>query len=192
MNIRFPQARRAATIGVLAGALLAAASASAQYDFPRIGLSAAPDRYVDAMEAGIGEEFTIYACVFAHVPGEPLQLPLRSVAWVIHQACCGASLDVVDVQYNPDLLHEGRSPLSGMVSSVEGCLDQDGIWLATLTVRLNAPGPGDYLWAAGPYAAAVDCDGGNPFFMDMPVNITVPASTPSANSSWGTLKAGYR
>ena len=192
MTAAHPGTYRRATVGLLAALLLVAAPAAAQYEFPRVGLSAAPDHYVDAMEAQIGEEFTIHACVFAHVPGEPLQLPLHSVAWVIHQACCGASLDLVDVQYNPDLVHEGASPLSGMVSSVAGCVDQDGIWLATLTVRLNAPGPGDYLWAAGPYAAAVDCDGGNPFFMDMPVNITVPASTPADSPSWGALKASYR
>jgi hypothetical protein len=192
MNRSRPTLSRTVRLAALAGLLLAAGSASAQYDFPRIGLSAAPDRYVDAMEAEIGEEFTMYACVFAHAPGEPLQQPLQSVAWVIHQACCGAYLDLVDVVYNPEFVHVGQSPLSGVVSSAETCVDREGIWLATLTVRLDAPGPGDYLWAAGPYAGAADCDGGTPVFMDMPVNITVPGSTPVVSSSWGTLKARYR
>lgn len=181
-----------ALLCLIAGVLLAATPASAQYEFPRIGLSASPDRYVTAMEAEIGEPFDIYACVFGHVPGEPLQQPLQQVAWVVHQACCGAVLDLLDVQYNPEFVHEGQSPLAGMVSSVEGCVDTEGIWLATLTVRLLAPGPGDYLWAAGPYTAPVDCDGTHPIFMDMPVNITIPGGTPAEDSAWGAVKARYR
>ncbi len=174
-------------------ALLVAGPAAAQYDFPRIGLSASPTSYVDTMTAEIGHEFTLYACVFAHEPGQPLQQPLHQVSWVVHQACCGAYLDVQSVELNPLLEHTGSTPLAGMVSSVDGCLDESAILLATLTVRLDAPGPGQYLWAAGPYAFAQDCEGGNPIFMDMPVTITVPNnSTPTEVRDWGALKALYR
>ena len=109
MNRARPTLCQAVLFAAFAGSLLGTGSASAQYDFPRIGLSAAPDHYVDAMEAEIGEEFTMYACVFANTPGEPLQQPLQSVAWVIHQACCGAYLDLLDVVYNPEFEHVGQS-----------------------------------------------------------------------------------
>jgi len=192
MTPRRTDVLRSALLFLAAGVLLAAAPARAQYEFPRIGLSAASDRYVTAMEVEVGVPFEIYACVFGHLPGQPLQQPLQQVAWVVHQACCGAVLDLVDVQYNPEFTHAGESPLSGMVSSVAGCVDAEGIWLATLTVRLLAPGPGEYLWAAGPYSLPVDCDGANPVFMDMPVNITVPGGTPGEDSAWGAVKARYR
>ncbi|MBE0566941.1 MAG: hypothetical protein IH621_13355 [Krumholzibacteria bacterium] len=186
-------ARRCAATGAAVLALaLAAVPAAAQWDFPRIGLSAAPDRYVDALTAEVGEEFTLYACVFAHEPDQPLQQQLSLIPWVVHQACCGAWMDVISVELNPALEHVGASPLSGMVSSAAACLDQEGIMLAALTVRLDAPGPGDYIWAAGPYALVEDCEGGHPVFMDMPVTITVPGTTPTEASRWGALKALYR
>jgi len=171
-----------------------ATTAQAQYDFPRIGLSASPDTYVDHVEAEIGETFTLYACVFGNGPGDPLEQPLKSMAWIVHLACCGAAMEVMDVAYNPDFQHEGEGPMTGVTTTTGGeCIDQEGIWLATLQVRLDAPGPGDYIWAAGPYDWAVDCNDENPVFMDMPLIITVPGdTTPAADSSWGSLKADYR
>lgn len=185
--------QRGLAAALVLGALLVAGPAAAQYEFPRIGLSASATSYVDTVTATVGDEFTLYACVFGHEPGQPLQQPLHQVAWVVHQACCGAYLDVQSVELNPLLDHIGSTPLAGIVSSVDGCLDESAILLATLTVRLDAPGPGQYLWAAGPYAYAQDCEGGNPIFMDMPVMITVPdSSTPTEARDWGALKALYR
>jgi len=173
--------------------LLCAGPVSAQDRFPRIGLSAAADSWIDSLTVDLGDTFTIYACVFGHDPGEPLAQPLHDVAWVIHQACCGASLNVAAVDLNPDLVHTGQSPLSGIVSTAPDCIDQDGIRLATLTVELRAEGPGQYLLAAGPYAWAHDCEGGEPVFMDMPVTVTATgAITPDEPGNWSALKAQYR
>lgn len=167
--------------------------AAAQDSFPRIGLSAAADSWVDSLTVELGDTFTIYACVFGHDPGEPLGQPLHDVSWVIHQTCCGASLNVVAVDLNPDLVHTGQSPLSGMVSTAPDCIDRDGIRLATMTAELRADGPGQYLLAAGPYAWAHDCEGGEPVFMDMPVTINATGTvTPNGRRSWSALKAQYR
>lgn len=193
MNTLSGLSKRGFAAALVLGVLLLAGPAAAQYDFPRIGLSASATSYVDTVTAAIGDEFILYACVFGHEPGQPLQQPLHQVSWVVHQACCGAYLDVQSMELNPMLDHVGSTPLAGVVSSVDGCLDESAILLATLTVRLEAPGPGQYLWAAGPYAFAQDCEGGNPIFMDMPVTITVPNnSTPVEARDWGALKALYR
>ncbi len=191
---RFDTMRRCALPALAVLLLLRAAGpAAAQDNFPRVGLSAAAGSWVDSLTVALGDTFTLYVSVLGHTPGEPLAQPLHDVAWVIHQACCGATLDVLATDLNPDLDHTGLSPLSGMVSTAAGCIDQDAIRLATLTVRLRAEGPGQYLVAAGPYAWAHDCEGGEPVFMDMPVLVTATGtSTPAAPGSWSGLKAQYR
>ena len=96
------------------------------------------------------------------------------------------------VEYNPDFTHEG-TPYFGVTSSSETCVDEDAIVLATLTMILDAPEPGDYLAAAGPYAAAYDCEGNSPLFMDMPMTITAYGDiTPVESRTFGGLKAIYR
>jgi hypothetical protein len=179
----------AATVAAL---LLTASDARAQTVFPRMGLSASPDVYVDTIEVGVGQEFTLYACVFGHDPGQALEQPVSRLSWVIHQVCCGAQVDIVDIQYNPEFDHEGH-PILGVYSSVPACYDQQAINLATLTCVLNEPIVGGVLWAAGPYDASSDCEGGNALFMGMPVTI-VPddITTPVEATAWGTLKALYR
>ena len=172
--------------------LLAAGSARAQEEFPRIGLSASPDMYVDHITVDFDSTFTLYAMVFGHAQGQPIGQPVTALPWVIHQVCCGGVLDLLDMQLNPALDHEGH-PLAGMVSSSPECMDQDSIWLATLQVRVSSSVPGDFLWAAGPYGRIEDCEGTNPFFMAMPVTITVDGQpTPTTEHSWGQVKALYR
>ena len=159
--------------------------ASAQTDLPLVGLSGAKDRYVEKVEAPTGEVFTIHACAFGGEEGEALDQPLTVIRWVVFQACCGAYLDLVDVTYNPDLQHTGN-PIGGVVTTLDGCGDEEAIWLATLKVRLRAPGPGSYLWAAGAFGFAEDCEGENVRFGDMPLQMIV-----AGDSSWGALHAEY-
>jgi hypothetical protein len=180
-------------LGVLAIVfLLGAVEARSQNTFPRLGLSASPDVYIDTIEVAVGEEFTLYACVFGYEPGQALAQPVSRLSWVIHQVCCGAQVDIIDVQYNPEFTHEGH-PILGVYSTVPACYDQPAINLATLTCVLAQPIPAGVLWAAGPYDASSDCDGGNALFMGMPVSILPDEiTTPTEETAWGTLKALYR
>jgi hypothetical protein len=172
--------------------LLAAGAARAQTFYPRMGLSASPTHYLDTIEVVPGEEFTLYACVFGSVLGEPLDQPFTSLSWVIHQVCCGAEVDILNYDFNPDLETTGH-PLVGVDTSAETCYDQGNILLATLTCTMRNPTPGGVLWAAGPYDASEDCEGGNALFMGMAVTITVDGDAlPTDEGSWGSIKAMYR
>ncbi len=159
---------------------------------PQIGLSASKDAYVQDLIVGFNTDFTLYAIVTDSEPGAPMNQPVSSMPWVIHQVCCGAVLEIQDIEWNTALTHIGH-PLSGVVSSVETCLDQDTIWLATLTVRMLSTQAEDLLWASGPFGPIQDCAGEVPFFMSMPVIIALEGEpTPNEASPWGNIKAMYR
>lgn len=181
------------SVVVLLGvAMFLAPQADAQIAFPRLGISASPVSYVDSLEVDIGESFQLYVCAFGNQPGDPLEQEVSVLQWALHQVCCGAVLEVQDVDFNPDFYHEG-TPTFGVASSSESCVSAESIVLATLTLTLNAPEPGVYLAAAGPFAPAIDCEGNNPLFMDMPVNLIASGEvTPVESSTWGGLKASYR
>ncbi len=169
-----------------------ASQAKAQESFPRIGLSASKTSYVDNITVPFATDFELYAMVTGFNPGEPMNQAVASMPWVIHQVCCGAVLEIQDMQWNPALEHTGH-PLAGVTSSVETCLDQDIIWLATITVRVLSQQAEDLLWAAGPFGPIRDCDGEVPFFMSMPVTIKLEGEpTPTEVSPWGDIKAMYR
>lgn len=176
----------------LALVLLGASAARAQTFYPRIGLSVSPTHHLDTIEVVPGEEFTLYACVFGPITGEPLDQPFISLSWVIHQICCGAEVNILDFQFNPDLENVGH-PLVGVQTEAETCYDEESILLATLTCTMTNPTPGGVLWAAGPYDASYDCEGGNALFMGMAVTINVEGDAlPTDNGSWGSIKAMYR
>ena len=67
---------------ILAILILLATSALAQTTYPRVGLSASPDSHVDTITVVPGEEFTLYACVFGHAAGGPVDQPFTSLSWV--------------------------------------------------------------------------------------------------------------
>jgi len=159
---------------------------------PRIGLSASKTSYVENISVQFDTDFLLYALVTGGTSGEPMNQPVSSLPWVIHQVCCGAVLEIQDIKWNPDMEHVGH-PLAGTVSSVETCLDQDTIWLATLTVRMLSTQAEDLLWASGPFGPIQDCNGEVPFFMNMPVTIALDGEpTPTDTSRWGNIKAMYR
>jgi hypothetical protein len=179
-------------LALLAFLLLFVSMAQAQVAYPRVGLSASPHEYIDTIDVAPGDEFTLYACVFGPGPGEPVGQAFTSLSWVIHQVCCGAEIGILDFQSNPDLEHEGH-PLLGMRTTSETCYDQDIVVLGTMTCTLTNPTPGGVLWAAGPYDASFDCDGGNALFMGMAVIInTEDDALPTDETRWGSLKALYR
>jgi hypothetical protein len=171
--------------------LLVWSQAWAQNPYPRVGLSASPDFYLDTIEVMPGEEFTLYACVFGPYPGEPVAQPFTSLSWVIHQVCCGAVVNILDYQFNPELENSGH-PLLGVQTQAENCYDQDSILLATMTCTLANPTPGGVLWAGGPFDASYDCEGGNALFMGLAVTIQVPDDVlPVDDTRWGSIKALY-
>jgi hypothetical protein len=177
---------------LLALFVLTAGVASSQNIYPRMGLSASPDEYVDTLEVVPGEEFTLYVCIFGPGPGEPVDQPFTSLSWVIHQVCCGAEVDILSYDLNPDLTNEGH-PLVGVLTTSESCYDQETTLLATLNCSLDNPTPGGVLWAAGPADASYDCEGGNALFMGMAVTMVVDEDVlPFEDSSWGSIKAIYR
>jgi hypothetical protein len=177
---------------LLLAVILLAPRAEAQVSFPRLGMSASAESYVDSLTVTIGEPFTVYVCAFGFEPGEALDQEISVLQWAIHQVCCGAIFETIDTEYNPAFTHVG-SPHMGVSSSSETCVTEDAIWLATITAVLDAPEPGDYLAVAGPIDAAFDCEGNNPLFMDMPMTLTATGDiTPVVNSAWGAVKAVYR
>ncbi len=181
---------RAAALTILLVVTLAA-SAGAQVDRPRIGLSAAKTTYVDSITVAPGAEFELYA-IATGAAGQVMNQPVSSMPWVIHQVCCGALVEILEVKFNPDLQHEGH-PLAGTTSFVETCIDQDTIWLATLKVQMVSTQAEDVLWAAGPFGPIVDCDGEVPFFGSLPITIILDGvPTPSEISPWGSVKAMFR
>ncbi|MGD9549073.1 MAG: hypothetical protein AB7V45_16230 [Candidatus Krumholzibacteriia bacterium] len=178
---------------VLLACLARPGTGRAQFEtLPRLGLSASPTAYVDTVEVDQSRSFTLYACVFGPEEGAPIGHSLVTVPWVIHQVCCGASIDILNVQYNPELTHDG-SPLSGVWSTSEECLDRESLWLATLEVRLNAPEAGDYLWASGPAGGVVECGGTTPWFQGLPVMIQARGELVADDGrSFGSIKAMFR
>jgi hypothetical protein len=173
--------------------LLTARPARSQAVYPRVGLSVSPTEYVETLTVVPGEEFTLYVCIFGPGPGEPVTQPFTSLTWVIHQVCCGAEVDILHYDLNPDLNSEGH-PLVGVQTTAENCHDQPSTLLATLTCTLENPTPGGVLWAAGPADAAYDCQGGNALFGGMAVTMLVDEEVlPAADDTrWGSFKALYR
>jgi hypothetical protein len=179
-------------IALLALIFLLTTTARAQNDYPRVGLSVSPDHYSEEITIVEGEEFTLYACVFGIDDETPLSQPLSSVSWVIHQVCCGSTVDIVDVVWNDEFVHEGH-PILGVTSTPIECMDRDSILLATITAILHDPVPGGGLWAAGPYDASFDCQGEMTLFEGLPVSILVDDTvTPVEPTSFGGVKALYR
>ncbi len=171
--------------------LISAGSARAQ--FPRIGISGAAESFQDSLDVVAGENFTLYVGMYGIDNETPLEQDITTVSWVLHQVCCGAVIEVLDVEYNPGFHHEG-DPHLGVISSSETCVHQPFIPLATLTAQLLAPEDGDYLAACGPYQQAVDCNGEHPIVMGLPMilSITGVEGAPVERSSWDTIKATYR
>jgi hypothetical protein len=178
---------------ILALGLLPVDDAQADYNFPRLGLSAARDDYVDQMSCEMGDTFTVYVGAFGTESGSVLEEDLVSLLWVVHQVCCGGDLVVVDYSFVGDFVSNGH-PLGGVTSVAPSCVSADFMPLAELTVMLVTPdGPGEYQMSAGPYGPSVNCVGDNPIFLEGVVNVAVGGEiTPVVGTSWSGLKAFYR
>ena len=180
-------------VAVVLLVILMLSASAARAPFPRIGISAAPDFQLDTLDVVLGQEFTLYVVVLGVDAETPLDQEYASLAWVLHQVCCGATLSVENIVYNPDFQHQG-TPNQGVISSSEVCVDEPVLLLATMTMLMAAEEDGDYLAACGPYQQPVDCEGGNPILMGMSMMLSLTGAGSSPNDSLGLqeIKAMYR
>jgi len=183
-------------VGLSIMVLVASASVGntvvAQTDFPRLGLSAAPDAYISTIEVAAGEPFQVYVVAKGPDGSDVLPFDLLSLEWAVFAPCCGASYEIIAMEFNPLLDHVGH-PFSGVDSSSEICLDDDFLYLASLTFEMRVELPGNYILPAGAIGPAYDCDGESHFFFDLTVEAIVDGGfTPNVTSTWGALKASYR
>jgi len=177
---------------VVVSTLLLATGGLAQTALPRLGLSAAPDMYVGTIDVASDEPFDLYIIAKGPDGLDILPFDLVSLQWAVFTPCCGASYDVLDVQYNPDLEHVGF-PFTGVESSSEICIEDDFLYLATLTLIINVDGPGAYLLPAGATGPAFDCADESHLFLDLTVEAHVDGGiTPNSYETWGGLKGIYR
>ncbi len=181
---------RAVTLTILLGLL--AAPAAAQYTlFPRLGVSAAPDRYVSEIAVADDATFEVHVLVLGPDDNTPLAQGFQSFTWAMLEACCGGAAELVDVDLAGPWQHEG-SCLGGMVSSSDQCPTEGSYRLATLTLRMATNVPGDYYLLCGPINLAYDCAGAGVVMTDMPVLIHYSSSVPVERSTLGAVKSGFR
>jgi hypothetical protein len=173
--------------------LLLAGAATAQLPPPnaRLGLSAAPDRHEPILQIQLGDPFTLYMIATGN-EGAPLPYSVSAFEWAVYAVCCGGAGEIIDVQYNPALSHEGH-PFIGVMSTAPGCLEDGVLSLAAVTFVLDIDRPGSYLIHAGAIGPTRDCAGEGHLMMDLTVEVQVQGSTTTSHTrNWGSLKASYR
>jgi hypothetical protein len=154
---------------------------------PRLGVSAAPDRYVSEISVPQGETFQVHVLVDA----TPLQQGFQSFNWAILQACCGGAATVLSVESADGWQNEGTC-LGGMLSTWDDCAAQASYRLATLTMRMVTPESGDYFLMCGPIGLGYDCAGAGVLMTDLPLVIHYAGSVPAERSTLGSVKCRFR
>jgi hypothetical protein len=171
---------------------LAAAPASAQYtEFPRLGVSAAPDRYVSEISVADDATFEVHVLVLGPDDDTPLDAGFQSFTWAMLEACCGGAAILVDVDLAGPWEHVG-SCLGGMVSSSDQCPMEGSFRLATLTLQMATHIPGDYWLLCGPINLAYDCAGTGIVMTDMPVLVHYANNVPVERSTLSSVKSSFR
>ncbi|MBD3222774.1 hypothetical protein GF314_16205 [bacterium] len=178
------------TVLIAALALLVASAASAQFiQFPRIGVSAAPDRYEPSIDVHGDEIFEMY--IVALPPdGEPLlQHDYGTFHWWLLEACCGGAAELIDQEFNPELEHEG-SVYAGVITSSEECMDGEAVLLCTLRLQMVVDEPGQYFVMGGPMALSQTCDGEDVVMTDLVTSVNyINDATPVEQTSLTEVKA---
>lgn len=180
---------RAASIAVVL--MLLAGSAAAQFTtFPRIGASAAPDRYVGEIAVAADETFQVHVLVLGPDDETPLTRGFRSFAWAILEACCGGAAEVVDVDFGGPWQHEGDC-IGGMVSTNDACPGDGWYRLTTLTMRMLDDRPGEYYLMCGPIGLAYDCAGAGVVMTDLPLVIHYAGGVATESTTLGAVKSSF-
>ena len=184
---------RSRTLPLVLSALLVLGSgvAVAQTPEARLVLSADDDEFVSEIAvANLVEEFTLYVMVTAMPDEAKVNFDASRFSWAILEACCGSSLLLQDIRFNPAWEHEGN-PFGGVVSHSEICLSDDYYVLAEVDLAIDAPEPGAYEAGLIPLDTAVDCDNGDRMLMGWGTTIHVGGVANDENS-WSAVKAKYR
>lgn len=177
-------------------AVLALGSASvalAQGEFNVLGLSGAPDAYVEEVQVVYGENFDLYVIISGPGGLEPLTYDFSSVSWAVLQVCCGGSpAYMYDAQLAGDgLVHEGE-PILGVTTTAPECVAADVIYVATLSFTWIYRPLGPFRLGAASMSAAEFCGRDPEFLSGCAVLVTPLGITPAESHSWGAVKALYR
>jgi hypothetical protein len=181
---------RTATFTLLLGVL--AAPATAQFtDLPRLGVSAAPDRYVGEITVQDDATFEVHVLVLGPDDDTPLDLGFLSFTWALLEACCGGAAELVDVALADPWIHEG-SCIGGMESYSEQCITAGSYRLATLTLRMATSVSGNYWLLCGPINLAYDCAGEGVLMTDLPLLVRYANNVPVERATMGSVKSSFR
>jgi hypothetical protein len=182
---------RTATFTLLLGLL--AVPAMAQFtEFPRLGVSAAPDRYVGEIAVDGDETFEVHVLVVGPDDDTPLDVGFQSFTWALLESCCGGAAELVDVELaGSPWQHEGTT-IGGMESYREQCVIEETVYLATLTLQMVTDVPGDYWLLCGPTNVAYDCAGAGVVMTDLPILVRYANEVPVQRSTLGSLKSSFR
>lgn len=185
----FVSIRRAALVAACFMVLLAVPSAAQYLTFPRIGVSAASDRYEPEIDVHGDEAFQIHVVALPAEGEEALTHDFGQFQWAVLEACCGGAAAIIAEQYNPAYEHVG-SPYAGVVTTSEECMSGEVVWICTLTVQMVVDEPGNYYIAAGPLALSQTCDGQGVVMTDLMVFVNYTSDvTPVESTSLSDVKA---
>jgi len=173
--------------------ILTAGAVAAQGEYSVLGLSAAPDAYVDEIDIEYGLDFQLYVIIAGPGAVEPLTQDFVSVNWAVLQACCGGSpAFLIDSAMHTDpLVHEG-DPIYGVHTSAPTCVDAEIITVATLTFTWLYEPTGPFLLGAASMSAAEFCGGETEFLSGCSVRVAPLGYTPAEDRSWGDVKTLFR
>ncbi len=166
------------------------AAVYAQWDpTGRLGLSAAPDSYIDTIAPDIGEPFTLYVILTGMSADEPLAFNLQSVEWVIHTVCCGDSpVGVTELLTAPGFVTEG-DPYESLASLTDLCPGGDTVHLATATFEWLLEGESEFFLSAGSITGALDCDEEGHLLQTITVLVSGQDPAPVEGTTWTGIKA---
>lgn len=175
---------------VTAAVLLTAAAEAARYDdYPRLGFSAAADRYTPVIEVRGDEVFALHVIVLPPEGATSLGHDFSTFHWAVMEVCCGGAATVLDEDYNPSCQNDGNL-FSGVVTTFEPCAAGDVIHIATITMRMVVEHTGEYVLMAAPLSQAITCDADLVVLTDMMVTVDYTGEgTAVAASSWSEVKS---
>jgi hypothetical protein len=173
--------------------LLPAGAADAQeFSFPRLGLSAAPDRYEPVVQVHGRETFEVHVIVLPPAGEKSLDQGYTSFHWALLEPCCGGAAEILSAEFNPAAESTGVL-LGGVVTSFDDCAGGEVIHLGTLTARMLVDLPGEYWSIAGPLSQAQACDQEPVVMTDMVVYVNYTTDVmPVESTGLSGVKALFR
>jgi hypothetical protein len=180
--------RRLVMLGALAALLIPVA---AQSGYPALGLSAAPDSYVDEITVEYGSNFTLYVVLMGS-DGEALPFDLSTINWALLGSCCGGSpAYYIDTILTSEMTHTG-DPTLAISSTAETCVTSDFIMLAEVSFNwIYQPNTTFHLGVAN-LSAAVDCEDEPWILTGAPLLVIPTGLVPNESDTWSGIKAIYR